>query len=149
MHRTSQWDGDGRDPTSPRGQFAATRIEALEVSMIRVQDSVICGGPIPCRKAPSCSWWQGSSARGFLWSTRWPVSPPPNRIVLEGRARNLHAIDDIRFDATASGTRVRYRADFRFIGPVRWAEKLMKPAFDRLAARAMAGMEVALNRNAA
>jgi carbon monoxide dehydrogenase subunit G len=74
---------------------------------------------------------------------------PPNRIVLEGRARNLHAIDDIRFDATASGTRVRYRADFRFIGPVRWAEKLMKPAFDRLAARAMAGMEVALNRNAA
>lgn len=74
---------------------------------------------------------------------------PPSRIVLEGWGMNLHAIDDIRFDDMGTGTRVTYRADFRLLGPVRWAEKIMKPAFDRIAARAMSGMGEALKRKAA
>jgi carbon monoxide dehydrogenase subunit G len=74
---------------------------------------------------------------------------PPKRIVLEGRGMNLHAIDDIRFDATGTGTRVQYRADFRFLGSMRWAETIMKPAFNRIAERAMNGMKEALSRRAA
>lgn len=74
---------------------------------------------------------------------------PPHRIVLEGRSGHLRAIDDIRFEPVSGGTRIRYRADFRFSGAMRWAEKLIRPAFERLASRAMQGMQEALRRRAA
>ena len=74
---------------------------------------------------------------------------PPYRIVYEGVGGNLHAVDDIRFDRTGSGTKVQYRADFRFPRALRWAECLMRPAFHRLASRAMGGMSDALKRKAA
>lgn len=74
---------------------------------------------------------------------------PPKRIVLEGTASTLRAIDEIRFERDGQGSIVHYRADFHMIPALRWAEPLLKPAFDRLAKHAMDGMAVALRKRAA
>ena len=70
---------------------------------------------------------------------------PPHRIVLEGIAPNLRAVDDIRFGESGKETRIDYHADFYLLGALKWTERLAKPAFDRLANRAMSGMSGALS----
>jgi carbon monoxide dehydrogenase subunit G len=74
---------------------------------------------------------------------------PPTRIVLQGTASTLRAIDEITFERDGRGCIVHYRADFHMVSALRWAEPLLKPAFDRLATRAMDGMAVALRKRAA
>ena len=73
--------------------------------------------------------------------TEWD---PPNRVVLKGEGSTLTAVDDIRFEATPTGTRIRYSADLRLKGLLRFAEPLLKGRFDETGRRAMAGMRRAL-----
>ena len=73
--------------------------------------------------------------------TEWD---PPNRVVLKGEGSTVTAVDDIRFEATPTGTRISYSADLRLKGLLRFAEPLLKGRFDETGRRAMAGMRRAL-----
>ena len=68
------------------------------------------------------------------------VFDPPHRVVLKGTGSTVTAVDDIRFDPTASGTRIRYTADLRLKGAARVAEPLFRGRFHETGRRAMAGM---------
>jgi carbon monoxide dehydrogenase subunit G len=54
------------------------------------------------------------------------------------------AVDDIRFEATGTGTRVRYSADLRLKGVLRVVEPFFKSRFDETIRSAIEGMERAL-----
>jgi len=73
--------------------------------------------------------------------TEWD---PPNRVVLKGEGSMVTAVDDIRFEATVTGTRIRYSADLRLKGILRAAEPLLKGRFDETGRKAMEGMKRAL-----
>lgn len=68
------------------------------------------------------------------------VFDPPHRVVLKGTGSTVTAVDDIRFDPTASGTRIRYTADLRLKGAARVAEPLFRGRFHETGRRAMVGM---------
>jgi carbon monoxide dehydrogenase subunit G len=74
--------------------------------------------------------------------TEWD---PPNRVVLRGEGSTVTAVDDIRFEATPGGTRVRYSADLKLKGLLGLAEPLFKTRFERTGKDAMAGMRRALD----
>jgi len=69
---------------------------------------------------------------------------PPNRVVLRGEGSTVTAVDDIRFEATQGGTRIRYSADLRLKGVLKIAEPFFKGRFDETGRKAMAGMRAAL-----
>jgi carbon monoxide dehydrogenase subunit G len=69
---------------------------------------------------------------------------PPNRVVLKGESSTVRAVDEIRFEATTTGTRISYRADLRLRGPLALAEPLFRGRFDETGKKAMAGMKAAL-----
>lgn len=69
---------------------------------------------------------------------------PPNRVVLKGEGSTVTAVDDIRFEAVPSGTRIRYSADLRLKGLLKLAEPLLGKRFDKTGKAAMAGMRRAL-----
>ena len=71
------------------------------------------------------------------------VFDPPRRVVLEGTGSTVTAVDDIRFEATADGTRIRYTADLRLRGIARIAEPLLRGRFHETGRRAMAGITTA------
>ncbi len=75
---------------------------------------------------------------------RITVYEPPRRVVLAGEGATVAAVDDIRFEPEAGGTRISYRADFTLRGAARWAGPLLRPAFRRLGAKSMQGLERAL-----
>ena len=74
---------------------------------------------------------------------------PPHRVVLTGLGSGFAAVDDIRFEALPSGTRIDYQADIRLRGPLRLLEPFAGGAFDRIAREARDGMQRALDRLAA
>jgi carbon monoxide dehydrogenase subunit G len=69
---------------------------------------------------------------------------PPNRVVLAGSGSTVTAVDDIRFEATERGTRIRYTADLRLKGPLRVLEPFMARKFQAVGDAAMTGMRAAL-----
>jgi carbon monoxide dehydrogenase subunit G len=69
---------------------------------------------------------------------------PPRRVVLKGSGSTVNALDDIRFEATDRGTRIRYTADLRLKGPLRLLEPLMDGKLRQVGRAAMAGMRAAL-----
>lgn len=70
---------------------------------------------------------------------------PPGRVVLEGRGGSVHAVDDIRFEQTAAGTRIHYTADLTFDGVTALVEPLMGPLLRRVGRRAVEGLRQALS----
>ncbi len=70
---------------------------------------------------------------------------PPDRVALRGSGSTVNAMDDIRFEATPGGTRIRYTADLRLRGPLRVLEPLVRTRFEETGRRAMAGMRAALD----
>jgi carbon monoxide dehydrogenase subunit G len=74
---------------------------------------------------------------------------PPRRVVLTGEGSNVSAVDDIRFEPTASGTRIDYSADIRLGGWLRLAAPFAGGAFRKIAADALGGMQAALDARAA
>ncbi len=70
---------------------------------------------------------------------------PNERVVLEGSGSNVRATDDIRFSATAAGTRIDYRADIRLKGWLRLLTPFAGRAFANIARDAREGMTATLN----
>ena len=71
------------------------------------------------------------------------VFDPPHRVVLRGTGSTVTAVDDIRFEPTPSGTRIRYMADLRLKGLRSMAEPLMRGRFEETGTQAIAGMTAA------
>jgi carbon monoxide dehydrogenase subunit G len=69
---------------------------------------------------------------------------PPHRVELRGTGSTVNALDDIRFEQTERGTRIRYTADLRLRGPIRLGEPLLRSKFEEVGRRAMEGMRAAL-----
>jgi carbon monoxide dehydrogenase subunit G len=69
---------------------------------------------------------------------------PPRRVVLAGRGSGVAAVDDIRFEESAAGTVIDYRADIRLQGLLRLLEPFLGRAFDSIGRNAAAGMRLAL-----
>ena len=69
---------------------------------------------------------------------------PPTRVVLEAR-RGFVSRDTITVEPAASGSLVSYEALLTFTGLGRVAEPLMQFVFNRVGAKAKAGLESALN----
>jgi dehydrogenase/reductase SDR family member 12 len=69
---------------------------------------------------------------------------PPNRVVLTGEGSGVAAVDDIRFEATSTGTLVDYTADIRLTGWLRFVEPLLGRAFANIGRNAVGGMRRAL-----
>ncbi len=73
---------------------------------------------------------------------------PPTRVVLTGEGSNVFAVDQIRFERTASGTAIDYAADIRLGGWLRLVQPLAGGAFKKIARDALGGMERALDERA-
>ena len=74
---------------------------------------------------------------------------PSRRVVLAGSGPGVSAVDDIRFEATSTGTRIDYVADIRLLGAMRLVAPFAGGAFARIARNARDGMQRALDRRAA
>ena len=74
---------------------------------------------------------------------------PNRRVVLEGHGSNVEAVDDIGFEATATGTTITYLADIRLRGLMRLLAPFAGGAFRKIAANARDGMQRALDERAA
>jgi len=68
--------------------------------------------------------------------------------VLAGEGSNVTAVDEIRFEQTATGTHIDYTADIRLGGWMRLVEPLAGGAFRKLATDALGGMQRALDERA-
>jgi carbon monoxide dehydrogenase subunit G len=73
----------------------------------------------------------------------------PNRVVLTGEGSGVSAVDDISFESAPTGTAISYTADIRLRGVLRLLAPFAGGAFRRVAARARAGMQRALDERAA
>jgi len=74
---------------------------------------------------------------------------PSRRVVLTGEGSGVSAVDEIRFEPTASGTRIDYTADIRLGGWMRLVEPFAGGAFRKIATDALGGMQKALDARAA
>jgi carbon monoxide dehydrogenase subunit G len=74
---------------------------------------------------------------------------PSRRVVLTGSGSGVEAVDDIRFQATATGTRIEYTADIRLVGLMRLAAPFAGGAFAKVARDAGDGMQRTLDQLAA
>jgi carbon monoxide dehydrogenase subunit G len=77
------------------------------------------------------------------------VFEPLRRVVLTGTGSGVAAVDDIRFEATTTGTRIDYVADIRLQGWMRLAAPFAGGALAKLARDARDGMQRALDQLAA
>jgi carbon monoxide dehydrogenase subunit G len=74
---------------------------------------------------------------------------PSRRVVLTGTGSGVEAVDDIRFAATETGTRIDYVADIRLTGLMRLAGPFAGGAFEKIARDARDGMQRTLDQLAA
>jgi carbon monoxide dehydrogenase subunit G len=72
----------------------------------------------------------------------------PRRVVLTGEGSNVSAVDEIRFEPTATGTHIDYTADIHLGGWMRLVEPLAGGAFRKIAHDALGGMQRALDERA-
>jgi carbon monoxide dehydrogenase subunit G len=68
------------------------------------------------------------------------------RVVLEGSGSGVQAVDDIRFESTATGTRIDYLADIQLTGILRLVAPFAGRAFASIAGNARTGMQQTLDR---
>lgn len=73
---------------------------------------------------------------------------PPRAVTFVGENATVISRDRITFETIGSGTRVSYDADLRLKGPLRLADPLLAPAFNRVGDRALAGLREVLSRPA-
>jgi carbon monoxide dehydrogenase subunit G len=74
---------------------------------------------------------------------------PMRRVVLTGSGSGVSAVDEIRFEASGTGTRIDYTADIRLGGLLRLVQPFLGGSFRKIAKDALAGMERILNEMAA
>jgi hypothetical protein len=80
---------------------------------------------------------------------RISVFEPPTRVVLVGSGSGVSAVDDIRFERVAAGTRVDYTADIRLEGARRLIQPFLGRAFASIGRNAADGMQRTLDARAA
>jgi carbon monoxide dehydrogenase subunit G len=73
---------------------------------------------------------------------------PGRRVVLAGEGSGVTAVDDIRFEPSAGGTRIDYTADIKLGGLLGLLQPLLGRAFRKVAADARDGMRRALDEMA-
>ena len=88
----------------------------------------------------------GVRQRGSVVPMEYRVTAwePGSRVVLAGEGSGVRATDDIRFEATPTGTRIDYTADISLTGAMRLVQPFAGGAFSKLAKDAATGMEAAL-----
>ena len=64
----------------------------------------------------------------------------PHRVVLVGAGSGVDAVDEIVFEPTGSGTRIRYTADIRLTGLLGVVQPFLSGAFERIGRDAAVGM---------
>ena len=69
---------------------------------------------------------------------------PPKRVVLEANSPTVRSLDEIRFEATAEGTRITYDADLRLKGVLALSDPLLGVVFRRVGDQAVAGLRATL-----
>ncbi len=69
---------------------------------------------------------------------------PPKRVVLEAHSTSVHSLDEIRFEATAEGTRITYDANLQLKGFLALADPLLGWVFQGVGDKAVAGLRAAL-----
>ena len=74
---------------------------------------------------------------------------PPTRVILTGEGSGVSAVDEIKFEKTATGTSIDYTADIRLGGWMRLAQPFVGGAFEKIAKDALGGMQKALDERAA
>jgi carbon monoxide dehydrogenase subunit G len=72
----------------------------------------------------------------------------PRRVVLTGEGSNVSAVDEIRFEPTATGTRIDYTADISLGGWMRLAAPFAGGAFEKILRDGIGGMQRALDERA-
>jgi len=68
----------------------------------------------------------------------------PKRLLLVAKTSLLESVDEIRVESAAGGARVTYDAELTMSGLLRMADPLLGLAFQRIGARADAGLRRAL-----
>ena len=72
----------------------------------------------------------------------------PRRVILTGEGSNVSAVDEIRFEATATGTHIDYTADIHLQGWMRLVEPFAGGSFEKIAKDALGGMQQTLDERA-
>ena len=80
---------------------------------------------------------------------RISVYEQPTRVVLVGSGSGVSAVDEIRLERLATGTRLDYRADIRLGGILRLVEPFLGATFAAIGRNAADGMERTLESQAA
>jgi carbon monoxide dehydrogenase subunit G len=73
---------------------------------------------------------------------------PSTRVILTGEGSNVSAVDEIRFEAIPTGTRIDYTADINLGGWMRLVAPFAGGAFEKLAKDALGGMKKTLDERA-
>jgi NAD(P)-dependent dehydrogenase (short-subunit alcohol dehydrogenase family) len=81
---------------------------------------------------------------GFSLHYRVTEFEPDARMLMSVESRLFEALEEIRFEATDTGTRVRYIAKFDFPAPLAALNRLYPAAMKRVGKSAMAGLRQAL-----
>jgi len=71
---------------------------------------------------------------------------PERRLVLSGEGEKAGSVEEITFEPTGAGTRIRYVADIKLKGIARVAEPLLGRTMNRMADDALAGLKSVLDR---
>ena len=74
---------------------------------------------------------------------------PPGAVTFHGENATVTSRDRITFLNTGEGTRIVYDAELTLRGPLRLADPLLRPAFERVGDRALAGLRQTLARRVA
>jgi carbon monoxide dehydrogenase subunit G len=69
---------------------------------------------------------------------------PPSAVTFRGESSTVVSLDRITFEPSESGTRITYDADLALKGPFKLADPLLRVAFKRVGARALAGLRKTL-----
>jgi carbon monoxide dehydrogenase subunit G len=69
---------------------------------------------------------------------------PPNAVTFRGESSTVVSLDRITFEPSEPGTRITYDADLALKGPLKLADPLLRVAFKRVGARALAGLRKTL-----
>ena len=73
---------------------------------------------------------------------------PNRRVILAGEGSNVSAVDEIRFAAVPTGTRIDYTADIHLTGWMRLVEPFVGGQFEKIAKDALGGMQRTLDERA-
>ncbi len=72
---------------------------------------------------------------------------PPGTVTFRGENSTVVSLDRIKFEPFGGGTRIVYDADLALKGPLKLADPLLRVAFKRVGARALAGLRRTLGED--